>query len=241
MTKPELMVAISGCTHCGACKRICPHSGDCKACGLCVGVCPGRLRKIAGEKLSAKALAIRLLADADYYAKTGGGVTFSGGEPLMQPAFLLETLSLLGPSVHKALETSGYAPEDVFSQCVKAFDLIIMDLKLMDDDAHRFYTGVSNERILANAKLLCQGKTPFIIRIPVIPGVNDNEANFRAVAEWIAGAPALLRLELLPYHVTAGAKYAMLGKAYHPGFDESQPIETNLSLFDQYQIRSCVL
>jgi len=239
--KPELMVSHNACTRCGECLRLCARPDACNACGDCVGRCPDRLRKIAGQVLEAGELADRLLANAAYYAGTGGGVTFSGGEPLAQPEFALETAALLGPGVHKALETSGYASRDEFLAFCEVFDLILLDIKLTDPEEHRLYTGVSNESILQNARLLRGGNTPFIIRIPVIPGVNDTDEHYRAVAELVAGAPALERVELLPYHVTAGAKYAMLGKAYAPGFDTERPIHTNLALFDQYRIRSCVL
>lgn len=239
--RPQLMASQNGCTGCGKCRRACLHPEGCNACGACISACPLRLRKIAGEEISPRELAARLFRNTDYYGKTGGGVTFSGGEPLMQPDFVTETLALLGPGVHKALETSGYATEDVFRQVVSGFDLVMMDLKLMDDGLHRRFTGVSNRRILRNAKQLCEGNKPFIIRIPVIPGVNDNEANYRLTAQLLAGAPALERVELLPYHVTAGAKYAMLGKAYAPGFDTERPIQIHPELFEAYQIRSCVL
>lgn len=246
----ELMISPNGCTRCGGCVKACPKSerlidfgkpADCDACGLCVKACPQRIRRVAGEELTAEALATRLQENAGYYTQTGGGVTFSGGEPLMQAGFVLETLRLLGPEVHKALETSGYGTEADFAQFMAAFDLVMMDLKCMDDDMHRHFTGVSNKRILANAKRLCEGNTPFIIRIPVIPGVNDTVNHYRAVAELVAGAPALMRVELLPYHLTAGAKYAMLRKPYVPGFTTDQPIRVNLDIFTQFGIRSCVL
>ena len=246
----ELMVSANGCTHCMRCMAVCPKKdkvpgsvrpADCDGCGLCVTACPERLRKVAGETLSARELASRLMENTAYYASTGGGVTFSGGEPLMQPDFVLETLALLPPDVHTALETSGYATEEVFEKFRQAFDLIMMDLKVMDDTVHRRFTGVSNERILRNARRLCEGDKPFIIRIPVIPGVNDNGEHFRAVAAFVAGAPALLRVELLPYHLTAGAKYPMLGKPYQPGFEANGRLRVNTAVFDEYGIRSCVL
>lgn len=246
----ELMISPNGCTHCGNCVKACPKGerlfdfgkpAECDACGLCVGACPQRIRRLAGEAITPEALAAQLLPNAAYYASTGGGVTFSGGEPLMQAAFVLETLNLLGSDVHKALETSGFGAEADFAQFMGAFDLVMMDLKSMDDDIHRRYTGVSNQRIIANAKQLCAGSTPFIIRIPVIPSVNDTVEHYHAVAELVAGAPALQRVELLPYHLTAGAKYAMLRKAYTPGFDPDRAIRVNLDIFANYGIRSCVL
>jgi pyruvate formate lyase activating enzyme len=159
----------------------------------------------------------------------------------MQADFVLKTLSLLPCEMHKAVETSGYGREEDFLKFVEAFDLVIMDVKCMDDEVHKRYTRVSNEQILQNAGLLCKGNTPFIIRIPVIPNVNDNLANYRAVAELVSGAKALIRVELLPYHVTAGAKYSMLNQAYQPGFEESQAVRVNLDVFAEYGIRSCVL
>ncbi|NLI22991.1 MAG: glycyl-radical enzyme activating protein [Clostridiales bacterium] len=248
--RPELMVSPNGCTGCGRCREVCPLGGTmvgfgkppgCTACGLCVTACPQRIRRVAGETVSAETLAARLMENADYYAGTGGGVTFSGGEPLMQADFVLETLRLLGPAVHTALETSGYGDENAFAAFTDAFNLILFDLKSMDDDIHRRYTGVSNRLILKNARRLCRGNTPFIFRIPVIPGVNDTEAHYRAVAELAQGAPSLLRVELLPYHITAGAKYALLQKAYQPGFETDRPIHIDLDIFTRHGIRSCVL
>lgn len=248
--RKQLMLSPNGCTRCGKCWAVCPKaegSGSfgmprgCDACGRCAAACPQRLRKIVGEEISPEQLAERLLANAPYYASTGGGVTFSGGEPLMQADFVVKTLALLGPDVHKAVETSGFGSPEAFLAFRQAFDLVMLDLKCMDDQRHQAFTGVSNRKILANAELLCQGETPFIIRIPVIPGVNDNDAHYEAVAKLVSGAPALQRVELLPYHVTAGAKYAMVGETYQPGFDVDHPIQVRLSLFEQYGVRSCVL
>lgn len=238
--QPQLMVSAASCTHCGACAAVCQHPDGCVACGQCISVCPLRLRRIAGERLSPQQLADRILENDDYYAAQGGGVTFSGGEPLMQAAFLQQTLDLL-PHTHKAIETSGYADADVFNAVVKRLDYVMMDVKLVDDALHQRYTGVSNQKILRNLKSLCQGTLPFVVRIPVIPGVNDSVQNFEATARLIAGAPALQKAELLPYHKTAGAKYEMVGKAYQPLFHTEQPVAIHQEIFSRYQIRSEVL
>ena len=237
----EMMVSHGQCTHCGRCQKACPSPEKCIACGSCVPACPRRLRKVAGEKLTPNALAKRLMANADYYAGVGGGVTFSGGEPLMQADFVLKTLSLLDADVHTAVETSGYGSQAAFASFCENFDLVMLDIKAIDDAVHRHFTGVSNRQILQNAQFLAKGKTPFIIRMPMIPGVNDNEAHAKGVAEMVAGAKMLERIELLPYHVTAGAKYEMLGLSYDPGFDPDQAIQIHQALFAQYGIRSCVL
>lgn len=238
---PQLMVSRNGCTQCGLCKQVCLTPDACTACGTCIQACPLRLRKIAGEKLSPQQLVNRLLPNAEYYAKSGGGVTFSGGEPLMQPDFVLETVALLGSSFHTALETSGYGNPEIFGAFQKAFSLVMMDIKTMDDTVHKEYTGVSNQVILQNAGQLIEGTTPFIIRIPLIPGVNDTSENIRAVGEFLKGAKALERVELLPYHQTAGAKYTMLGMDYQPGFDEGKATRQNGQILESYGIRSRIL
>lgn len=252
---PQLMVSAASCTRCGRCMEVCPQGGGetakqkkeagprpsaCKACGKCVPICPLRLRRIAGERMTSQELAERVRRDDSYYAAYGGGVTFSGGEPLLQADFLIETLKRL-EGVHRAIETSGYAEPEVFTEAVRNLDYVMMDIKLFDAEKHRRYTGVDNRRILDNARWLCQGETPFVIRIPVIPGVNDNEENFRQTAQWIAGAKKLERVELLPYHKTAGAKYEMAGKRYSPDFDPEGKLHLYPEIFREYGIRSEVL
>lgn len=238
VSRPQMMVGAS-CTHCGRCRTVCRHE-TCIACGACVPVCPLHLRHIAGETITAEELTRRLRRDSDYYAACGGGVTFSGGEPLMQGAFLLEVLALI-PEIHTCIETSGYAPEALFNQVVEQLDYVIMDIKIFDRELHRAYTGVDNALILKNAKWLCNGDTPFTIRIPLIPGVNDNDENLRQTAQWIAGARKLEKVELLPYQKTAGAKYCMLGQEYQPGFDVDCPVHAAQDIFEEYGIRSSTL
>lgn len=237
--KPELMVSYGSCTHCGACKAVCKHE-TCIGCGECVSACPLHLRQIAGRTISSQELVSELRKSSDYYASCGGGVTFSGGEPLLQAAFLMETLEQI-PDMHRAIETSGFADSNTFESVVDLLDFVIMDIKLFDSRKHKQYTGVDNAAILKNVKYLCQGDTPFVIRIPMIPGVNDNEENYEQTAVWIAGAKALQKVELLPYHKTAGAKYSMLGKPYAPQFDPDATIRTGTSIFEKYGIRSEVL
>jgi len=236
---PEIMVSAESCLHCGKCSDVCVHE-SCTACSECVRVCPLRLRRISGTWMTSRELADTIHENSDYYEQCGGGVTFSGGEPLMQAEFLTEVLKLL-PDVHTAMETSGFTDSQTFTTVVSHLDYVLMDIKIFDNDLHIKYTGVSNEQILQNAKILCAGDTPFVIRIPVIPGVNDNEQNFRQTAKWIAGAKALEKIELLPYHKTAGAKYSSVGKAYAPMFDIDKAINISTGIFEEYNIRSSVL
>ncbi len=234
---PQLMVSPGACTHCGKCTAACQNE-TCTACGACVPLCPQNLRRIAGERLTSTELAEKIKKDADYYSRYGGGVTFSGGEPLLQVKFLLEVLDAL-PGVHKAIQTSGYAEEETFRQVIARMDYVMMDLKLMDSEQHRRFTGVPNEKILKNAEFLLQSGVPCRIRVPLIPGVNDTEENLRATSAFVARHPA--PVELLPYHQTAGAKYAMVGMEYAPGFHTAQAVQTHPEIFREYGLECTVL
>ncbi|MBQ6534251.1 MAG: glycyl-radical enzyme activating protein [Opitutales bacterium] len=174
---------------------------------------------LCGEKISASALAEKILRDEKIFAMNGGGVTFTGGEPLAQADFLLEVLSLIVPRVHAAVETSAYAPAETFAKVARAANLILIDSKSLDPETHKKYTGVGNGQILENLKTLCSGDTDFIVRVPLIPGVNDSRENMRALSDFLRDAPRLKRVELLRYHKTAGAKYRMAGMEYKPDFD----------------------
>ncbi len=228
--EPQLTVSPASCTRCGECLKHCPTPGHCTACGQCVPWCPRGLRRIAGARMSSEELAKKLLRGRDLLEQSGGGFTFSGGEPLMQWPFVREVVAQLD-GMPCAVETSGYAPDAVFREVMDTLDLVMMDIKLTDPEKHRHFTGVDNAPILRHADMLCAGNTPFIIRMPLIPGVNDERAHFEAVAGRVAGAKALQRVELLPYHKTAGAKYGMVGLEYKPEFDVDRPVKIDLEPF----------
>lgn len=232
---PKLMVSRAACVHCGACMRVCRHPDGCIVCGECIPICRGGLRKIAGQRWSADALAQRLLKDADVYRLSGGGVTFSGGEPLLQWPFVADVLRRL-PGVSTAIETSGYASDEVFSEAMSLCSLILLDWKVSDPELHRRFTGVDPSPIRRHAQALVAGSTPFILRMPIIPGVNDNADHFRTVAELVAGARALVRVDVLPYQRAAGAKYEMVGMRYQPDFDDACPPRFYTEYFDQARI-----
>jgi pyruvate formate lyase activating enzyme len=233
--KPQLMVSRAACIHCGACGQVCAHPDQCIACGECVSVCRGGFRKIAGQTWNADDLAARLMKDADVYRMSGGGVTFSGGEPLMQWDFVSEVIGKM-EGVHTAVETSGYASDEIFKDAMRNFNLVMMDWKVSDPALHRRYTGVDQSRIRRHAEMLAQGDTPFILRMPIIPGVNDNEEHFRTAAELVHGAKSLVRIDILPYQRAAGAKYEMVGMEYQTDFDESRPPRFFTEIFDHMNI-----
>ena len=181
-------------------------------------------KELCGYRISADELARKLLRDKDLYRDSGGGVTFSGGEPLMQAPFLCEVMDRL-PGVHKTVETSGYASAEAFGNVLWKADLMLFDVKLVDPALHRRYTGVDNARILENLETLKASGKAFVARIPLIPGVNDTVENMEATAGLLLGAEGLQRVELLRYHKTAGAKYPMVGLPYNPPFDEQKEPE----------------
>lgn len=232
--KPQLMVSVAACVHCGKCLEVCGHKGGCVACGACIPYCPQGLRRMAGYEIEAEALAARLLKGALF---PDGGVTFSGGEPLMQWPFVRGVASLL-PGIHLAVETSGYASDEVFSEMMGKMDLVMMDVKHTDPAQHKKWTGVDNAPILRHLEMLKAGATPFIVRVPLIPGVNDSHENLSRTAELVAGAKALVRVELLPYHQTAGAKYPMAGMDYEPGFDTARAPNRELEVFRERGIEA---
>jgi pyruvate formate lyase activating enzyme len=207
--QPELMVKTTLCQQCGRCQQGCEHP-ECQPYGRCLHACPEGLIRIVGETMEARDLSDLLLQDENYFRANGGGVTFSGGEPLMQWEFVLETLEHLNGRVHAAIQTSGYAAPEVFSRVLDRLDYVMMDLKVADPELHRHCTGVDNAPILANFEILRASGKPFVIRTPLIPGWTDGEENLRALEALIGDAP----WEKLPYNTMAGAKYPMVGRTY---------------------------
>lgn len=233
--RPQVMVSKAACTGCGACRRICPSPEKCTACGKCIAACRGGYRKIVGTPWTAEALATRLRKDQDVFAHSGGGVTFSGGEPLMQWDFVRSVIQRM-PGIHTAIETSGYAPDPVFQSAMDTCDLILMDWKVSDPEKHRLYTGVAQTVIRRHVQMLAEGHTPFILRMPIIPGVNDEPAHFETAARLVAGAASLVRVELLPYQPAAGAKYEMVGMTYAPPCDAMQAPRFYPECFDRLHV-----
>lgn len=179
-------------------------------------VCPsdevsGEKRETLGKEMTVAEVMAAVEKDIIFYDDSGGGVTFSGGEPLRQPDFLFALLDACGRrDIHTVLDTSGYAPADIFRAALEKVDRVLFDLKLMDPAAHKKFTGVSNERVLANFQVAAQsGKVQ--ARFPVIPGITDHLENIDRLAELAASSGRVKRFDLLPYHRTATAKYQRLG------------------------------
>jgi pyruvate formate lyase activating enzyme len=229
---PQLLVNASACTRCGACHAVCVHPDHCAACGACVAVCPQGCRRLCGRRVTAEALAADLRKNELFFTTYGGGITFSGGEPLAQVCFLEDLAARLRP-IHLTLETSGFALPDVYQRAVRSVDLVFQDLKHPDAEQHKRYTGADLSPILANLAWLKASGRPFVARIPLIPGVNDAPETLERFADLLQGGSGLTGVELLPYHQTAGAKYALLGLRYEPPFDPNRPLTPDLSPFEK--------
>ena len=203
--KPQLMIPQNGCLHCGKCMRPCSHP-ECAPFSRCTKICPKGLVKIAGTEMDSETLVAQLREQAMFFED--GGVTISGGEPTMQPTFLFALLDGLA-GIHTVVETCGYTTPEIFQTVVEKAGTVYLDIKHMDSAVHKKLTGVTNERIQANLSYLIGQEKPFLVRMPLIPGLNDDAENLSALARRLSGAKALQRVEFLPYNPFTGAKYAM--------------------------------
>jgi len=220
----DLLYRSSQCLRCGTCVAACPAKAlsldasgvardraACTLCGRCAEACPAEAQTMVGRRISAEALAAEIARDRVFFDESGGGVTFSGGEPLAQPAFLLEMLDRCGAQgIHRAVDTSGYAPRATLLDVAARTDLFLFDLKLMDDALHRQYTGVGNAVVLENLEALSEAGAPVEIRIPVVPSITDG-GNIAATGVFLASLPRRPRVRILPYHRAAMHKYGRFG------------------------------
>ena len=222
----ELYELRDGCTFCNLCRVPCNHS-DCKAFGRCLHVCPKNLLRPVGKEYGVEELSQKLLVQKPFFDAMGGGITLSGGEPLLQADFCVSLLQALKGKLHTTVETSGYASEKDFMRVISLCDFVIMDLKLMDDAEHKKYTGVSNAKILFNAKRLMESGIPHLFRTPLIPGITDTKENLSLISAFIGSD----RIEFLPYNELALAKYAAVHRTYTDKIDITSKNDIDLSIF----------
>ena len=225
--QPELSYIARKCIRCGQCVKACPahaHSigpdtghvfdrGRCRACGLCEKNCLGNALRLYGRRVTVEEVLPELLEDRDFYETSGGGVTVSGGEPLLQAAFVAELLAKTRESgVSTALDTCGAVPWNAFEAVLPYTDLLLYDLKHIDSAAHERATGLPNTLILQNLQRLSERRVPVEIRIPVIPGFNDDDSTLEAMAELLANQHGLTAVRLLKYHDFARSKFEAVGQ-----------------------------
>ena len=217
-TEPQELFKQSKCIRCGTCLEP----------GFKVDDCPTMAREICGRAYTMEELMTEIEKERDIMEDSGGGVTLCGGEPLMHPSYSLEILKELGRrGFHRTVDTSLYAPQEVVEAIANECELFLVDLKLMDNDKHRLYTGVGNELILQNIRYLSERQAQFSIRIPLIEGINADEENIKATAQFLSSPPH--PVHLLPYHDVGKDKHRRMGTIFNPkGYHMAAPSEETL-------------
>ena len=251
LNRPEILYQEERCTACWLCMKACSENAlkksvkqeretaildraCCTSCEKCVDLCYPNALKIAGTKVTVQELIAEVTKDLPFFRSSGGGVTLSGGEPAMQPKFSYNFLLACNQhGIHTALETTGYARWEAMSRLASVTDLLLYDVKLIDSNDHRRYTGVPNDLILKNLRNLASLGQEIQVRIPCIPGINDGEEQIRAIASF-AGGLGIKKFALLPYNVAAGAKYRWIGRPFTLSHKETQTDEYMKKLADVF-------
>ena len=224
----EIIVIENRCIACGECRAACPFGetiagegplparhDQCTLCGECVDACPTGARQMIGRTMTVEEVMAEVVKDWVFYEQSGGGVTISGGEPLTQPKFLLALLKAMRlASLSAVLDTTGYGCTEHLLAAAKLSDLVLYDLKAFDEQRHRALTGVSNHSILSNLKALDEIHRNVWIRLPVVPGFNDDVAELKKIGDLVAGLRSVKLVNLLPFHRTGLHKYERLGQVH---------------------------
>ena len=245
----EIQFDSARCIGCGECVRVCRqgaqvlneqgriyHRELCEVCGACVETCFAEGLQMVGRDLSVEQVMAEVLLDHAFYTNSGGGVTLSGGEPLLQPDFALAVLAACqAAGIHTALETTTYCSWEILAKTLPLTDLYMVDIKHLDPEKHREATGVPNSRILANIRSLAATGKPVLFRVPVVPGVNDTPEDIGAIASFVhelsvarTEGHSELSVELLAFHRLAEDKYTSLGLEYHAA-DLEPPTKDHLA------------
>jgi len=241
---PEITYNEEICIQCETCVSVCPkfaikkknnqiiiNREFCDYCGICSNNCPTKAMQLKGERMSVEQVINIVEKDREFYETSGGGVTISGGEPLYQPKFLEKLLEEChNRNIHTVIETSGYSTWANLEAIIPYTDLFFYDLKIMDSDKHLYYTGVPNNLILDNLEKLQKKTDQIVIRIPVIPGINDDNKNLSLLINFLRNI-RFRRIELLPYHSYGEKKYKMLGRNYSLEYLE-KPTKKEMSLYN---------
>ena len=211
--KPQMMFYKDKCTGCGKCTEVCPTPKNCTLCGKCSFYCPIDARKVCGKEYTVDEVFAEIMKDKAFYENSGGGVTFSGGECMLQIEFLLDILKKCKENgLHTAVDTAGHIPFESFEKVLPYTDLFLYDIKCFDSETHKKQVGVGNKLILENLKKLFEVGAKIWIRIPVISDINDSIEEMQAIKEFLDKNGKPEKIELLPYHAMGENKYAAIGK-----------------------------
>lgn len=227
-SKPEIVFFENKCIGCGECFKRCPnhaieftHEGRrhykdrCTLCGTCVEHCYAEATVMQGKVVTVEEVIEEVKKDIPFYNNSGGGVTISGGEPTMQPEFCMSILKESKKAgMHTALDTSGFVKYETLREILQYVDMVLYDLKVVDNEKHRSYTGVSNELIISNLLAIDELEIPIEIRMPIIPGYNDSEDDTSSACDLINKLSSVVRIKILPYHRLGEGKYERLGMEY---------------------------
>lgn len=234
----SIVRSTNGCVGCGECLRRGESvDGKFTFTERSIANCPQNLLRYAAKKYTAEELCEKLAKNFAVLNRSGGGITFSGGEPLANYEFLLECLDLTKGKVNRAVQTCGFASPEVFESVLGACDYMLFDIKLASDDLHKRYTGVSNTNILKNFATLASSGRSFVVRVPMIPTVTDTEENIHGICAILLNN-GVKYVELLPYNKLAGAKYPLVGREYCPSFDGSTEPQMRFEIFEKYGIKA---
>jgi len=254
--KVEKMYALAKCIKCGTCVEVCPENAitltpegivtdtdGCKTCGKCAEACPAKAIEMSGKVMSVSEIMEIIGKEQVFFDQSGGGVTFSGGEPLIHSEILIELLDeCRKKGIHTAIDTAGNVNTATILEVARWADLFLYDLKMMNTDLHREWTNAGNEKILHNLKALADAGAQIIIRIPLVGGINDTDENIEQTAKFISElAGHKKEVHLLPYHAIAEHKYMKLGK---PGdFEKMQEpsketLIRTIARFGEYGIKA---
>lgn len=255
-TEQQKMFSADKCIGSKECIKHCPNDALtltpkgivtnvelCALCGKCAQVCPTKAMEMIGKAMTVKEVMKQIKREVVFMDNSEGGVTISGGEPLLHHQYLIKLLDACGEEgIHRCIDTSGFANSKVLLEVASKSEHFLYDLKMMDDKKHKEWTGVSNKNILENLKILAETGTPINIRIPLIKGVNDDEKNIHDSAKFIAALNGKsLVVNILPFHNIAEKKYEKLGIQYNKGnMDEPEIKRQNeiLEIFKSYGIKS---
>ena len=244
---PEVLYRKNMCVHCHRCIDACPNKAIqvrddgfvdtdrqlCNGCGTCESACLNDVRRITGKTYSVDEVMEIVLKDMDYYRNSGGGVTASGGEPCSQPAFLSALFEICQKrGLHTTLDTCGFVASETLESILEHVDLVLYDIKAIDSELHKKLTGVNNDIILKNAKLIARKNIPMIIRVPLIPECNATSENTQAIAK-LAHEIGDIEVNLLPYHKFGQGKYESLDIKYPLDGVETLPSEQTESLAEE--------